>query len=153
MPLSYHRWMNGVSFKQCLNELINEPIYRIEDLMIKELNFDWYNKYSEDMSQIAVERKAEELKAIEERMPKYNPYSSDEELLEVYYSYVKNTLDDWYASESCYKCKDTDLATIMNMDNDFAKVFKTYFENIQTINSTSAINETDYEDENKTFYM
>lgn len=128
MPLSYHRWMNGVSFKQCLNELINEPIYRIEDLMIKELNFDWYNKYSEDMSQIAVERKAEELKAIEERMPKYNPYSSDEELLEVYYSYVKNTLDDWYASESCYKCKDTDLATIMTMDNDFAKVLKTYLE-------------------------
>lgn len=69
-----------------------------------------------------------EMETFDEQCQKYNPYSSDEELLEMYYSYVKNTLSDWYASESCYKCKDTDLATIMTMDNDFAKVFKTYFE-------------------------
>lgn len=112
MPLSYHRWMNGVSFKQCLNELINEPIYRIEDLMIKELNFDWYNKYSEDISSVAEDRKAEALKAIEEQMPKYNPYSTDEELLKEYYRALNELLRDY---EWLLPYETTNLATIVGM--------------------------------------
>lgn len=117
-------WINGVAFRQCLSELIEEPLYKIEDLLIKEISS------SEDFieSKNSVEnRKKEALNQIESLIPKYNPYSSDEELLELYYSYVKNTLNDWDAHENCYKCENMDLATIMNMNNEFANVFKTYF--------------------------
>lgn len=134
MPLSYHRWMNGVSFKQCLNELINEPVYRIEDLMIQELNFDWYNKYSEDISQAAVDRKEKLLKAIEEQMPKYNPYSSDEELLELYYSYVEDVWSNMYLFGGDVPVG-SDLATIMTMDGYFANELKKQFEEDYVFNS------------------
>lgn len=109
IPLSF--WgMEGVTFKQCLNELINEPLYRIEELMIKEYDFMAYNDLGKDMSQLAAEKKEEKLKEIYEKMPKYNPYDTDKRLLIEYHDALEILIRD-YGELVTHEA--TDLATIV----------------------------------------
>ncbi len=125
MPLSF--WgMDGDAFKQCLNELINEPLYQIEDLTIKEYDYIRYKDSGEYMSQLAVERKEEKLKEIYEIMPKYNPYDTDEQLLGKYYGGIKEICFEkgysvnaggYTIDENCLPYEPTDLATLMGMYN------------------------------------
>ncbi len=125
IPLSF--WgMEGVTFKQCLNELINEPLYRIEDLMIKEYDYIFYNDSGKYLSDQAEEKKEEKLKELYEKMPKYNPYDTDKQLLGKYYGGIREicvgkgvliNAGGYTIDEKTLPYVPTDLATLMGMYN------------------------------------